>query len=115
MNSSSTPTCEEIELLLPAAAAGALDPDESRLVQAHLLDCARCLPLLAEYEQVIEQLAYAVPQREPSPQVFDRLMAAIQTAPVAAVVDAPPVRAPLPANGAAARPAPAPRRSLAEA
>src|SRR5689334_23469257 len=89
MNSSNAPTCEEIEQLLPAAAAGALDPDESRQVQAHLLDCPRCLPLLAEYEQVIEQLAYAVPQREPAPQVFDRLMAAIQAAPAADPVPAP--------------------------
>ena len=113
MKSFNTPTCEEIEALLPAAAAGALDPDETTLVQAHVVGCARCLPLLAEYEGVIEQLAYAVPQVAPPPQVFERLMAAVTApAPAGAPVIAPPVSLAVPAPLAAPTPRvvpPAPR------
>jgi hypothetical protein len=93
--------CEEIEPLLPAAAAGALDSDEQSVVQAHVLGCARCLPRLAEYESVIEQLAYAVPQVAPPPDLLPRLMRDVQTP------DATPAPAP------AVAPVPAPQRSPA--
>src|SRR5262245_43422707 len=101
MMSSNTPTCQEINALLPAAAAGAVDTAKSDEVEAHVMGCERCLPLLAEYEGVVEQLAYSVPQVEPPPQVFERLMAAV-TAPAAV---APVVAPALPATPA---PAPAP-------
>ena len=125
MKSSNTPTCEEIEALLPAAAAGALDPDENTLVQAHVVGCERCLPLLTEYDGVIEQLAYAVPQVEPPPQVFERLMAAVAAPAAVAPAATPlPAAAPAPALSPAPPAAPPvlrppaptpPRRSLIEA
>ncbi len=89
-------TCEEIEPLLPAAAAGALDADDNAAVQGHVFACALCLPRLAEYEGVVEQLAYAVPQVTPSATLLPRLLAAVQApAPVAAPVPAPvPVATP---------------------
>jgi hypothetical protein len=110
--------CEEIEPLLPAAAAGALDRDEQAVVQAHVLDCARCLPRLAEYESVVEQLAYAVPQVAPPPDLLPRLMQAVQ-ATGAQPAPAPGV-APVPApQRSPARPLPdapaAPRRGLLDA
>lgn len=96
-------TCEEIEPLLPAAAAGALDDDETAVVHAHVFTCARCLPRLAEYEGVVEQLAYAVPQTSPSSDLLPRLLHAVQaSAPVPAVDPAPrpvPLAAPAPRLG----------------
>ncbi len=89
-------TCEEIEPLLPAAAAGALDADDEAAVQGHVFSCARCLPRLAEYDGVVEQLAYAVPQVTPSAMLLPRLMQAVQApAPVAAPAPVPePVATP---------------------
>lgn len=93
-------TCEEIEPLLPAAAAGALDDEETAVVHAHVFDCARCLPRLAEYEGVVEQLAYAVPQVAPSPELLPRLLQSVEaSAPVGA-----PAASPVSAPASPARP-----------
>ena len=81
MNTLGALTCNEIEPLLPAAAAGALDPDDERRVQDHLLDCAACLPKLADYQDVVAQLAYAVPQVEPPPELRARLLARVGATP----------------------------------
>ncbi len=104
-------TCEEIWPLLPAAAAGALDADDEAAVQGHVFSCARCLPRLAEYEGVVEQLAYAVPQVTPSATLLPRLMQAVQApAPVAAPAPAPePVVPPFQPRPALVA-APGPRR-----
>lgn len=105
--------CDQVEPLLPAAAAGALDGDEQAAVQAHVLTCATCLPKLADYEGVVELLAYAVPQVAPPPDLLPRLLRAVET-PAPAPLPAP-VAVPPPALRPVAAPAPRRRVSLLEA
>ena len=58
-------TCREVELLLPATAAGALDVDEEETVRDHLATCPPCVKQLHDFQETVEQLAYAVPQVAP--------------------------------------------------
>ena len=74
-------TCQDIELLLPATAAGALDGDEAQTVKAHLALCPPCLKHLHDYQETVEQLAYTVPQVAPSALLRDRVLGSLSTAP----------------------------------
>jgi anti-sigma factor RsiW len=61
--------------LLPAYALGSLDEAERRLVSEHLAGCPACMAELAAYQTVAAQLALAVPDAQPSPDLKRRLMA----------------------------------------
>ncbi len=65
---------EEIQELIPAYAIGALQPDEAARVEAHLGSCGRCTLVFNEYEPVAESLAFAVPLREPPPDLKARTL-----------------------------------------
>lgn len=67
--------------LIPAYALGSLDPEETALVARHLETCARCRTELAAYEGVVADLATAVPTVAPSPDLKNRLMDRVHTAP----------------------------------
>lgn len=68
--------------LIPAYALGCLDDDEAEHVMAHLADCPACRAELASYRQVVGELAYSVPEAASPTGLRDRLLAAVQPAPM---------------------------------
>jgi len=64
--------------LLPAYALDCLDDDELIVVSEHLADCAECRAELSRYQTVADQLALAVPETTPPPELKARLMRRIQ-------------------------------------
>jgi len=76
-------SCREVEPLLPATAAGALDQDEARAVKAHLAGCPPCVQSLHDLEETVEQLAYAVPQVAPPAELRIRVLRAVSSTPPA--------------------------------
>ncbi|HEC23030.1 MAG TPA: hypothetical protein ENI95_08945 [Chloroflexi bacterium] len=67
--------------LLPAYALGCLDEDEKALVAEHLAVCSACREELRSYEHLVDRLALAAPDAEPSPALKQRLMAQLSPAP----------------------------------
>jgi len=67
--------CEPFRDLLPCYALDALDPDETRAVEAHVRSCTDCQAALKEYSTVSEGLMFAVPCQPPPPRVRARLIA----------------------------------------
>ena len=78
--------------LLPAYALGCLDPEDYALVTRHLEDCATCRIELETYRATAEELALAVVEDEPSPQLQQQLMARISPAPALAAPERPRAR-----------------------
>ena len=78
MEPRSASQCAVVARLLPAAAAGALDPLEQVGVTEHLSHCTACRATFAEYESLLLQLAYAVPLVEPPAHLHIHLMRAIR-------------------------------------
>lgn len=74
---------EAVIELMPAYALGSLDEDEAGLVARHLASCAVCQVELKEYEAVADALPLAVAVMDPPPALKDRLMAQIDTSPLA--------------------------------
>lgn len=70
-------TCREVEPLLPATAAGALDVDEEETVRDHLAICPPCVKQLHDFQETVEQLAYAVPQVAPPLALRGKVLQAI--------------------------------------
>jgi anti-sigma-K factor RskA len=68
---------EEVSELIPAYALGSLDAAEAVEVERHLRDCAACRLDLAAYEPVVDALALAAPDAEPSPALRLRLLAEV--------------------------------------
>jgi anti-sigma-K factor RskA len=64
---------EAIEGLIPAYALGAADPDDSRIVEAHLVACAACRGLLAEYRELGGDLLFAVPPMAAPAGITERM------------------------------------------
>lgn len=88
-------THDELQDLIPAYALGALEPEESARVQAHLPTCTTCQMALADYKRVNDALAASPPQIEPSPSLKAKALR----------VSTPRVGAPLPQQvRSAARP-----------
>jgi anti-sigma factor RsiW len=91
-------TCKEVEPLLPATAAGALDTDEEQVIKGHLAICPPCTKHLHEFQQAVEQLAFGVPQVDPPATLRVRVLQAIVTTPQP---PAPPPAQPFRGGGAA--------------
>ena len=70
---------EEFLELIPAYALDALDPEERQAVEARLAQDAEAQRLLAEYRQVSDLLALAVPAREAPAGLGDDLRARLAT------------------------------------
>jgi anti-sigma-K factor RskA len=64
---------ESTEGLIPAYALGAVDPDESRDVEAHLAACATCRDLLAEYRELGGGLLFATPPMAAPAGITERM------------------------------------------
>jgi hypothetical protein len=86
--------CEELADLLPADALNALDAPEHELVAAHTARCADCAQEQRALVEVAAQLALALPQQHPSPDLAARILAAAQRdlTPGQSAVDLSPVR-----------------------
>lgn len=68
-------TCTEIAGLLPAAAIGALDPDEARLVADHVATCAACHLELERLGPLTTSLAFTAPSVEPPARLRANILA----------------------------------------
>jgi len=64
--------------LIPAYVLGCLDGEEFHAVVAHLASCAECQRACQSYQEVVSQMAYAVPQVDPPMRVKVAVMAQIQ-------------------------------------
>lgn len=64
--------------LIPAYALDCLDREESQAVTEHLASCVECQAALFGYQEVVGQMAYAVPQADPPASVKAALMAQVQ-------------------------------------
>ena len=60
--------------LLPAHSLDCLDEEDIAIVSEHLAVCDDCSSELRAFQAVIDDLALAVPDREPPPDLESRLM-----------------------------------------
>lgn len=71
--------CARLAALAPAAALGALDPDEAAFLRAHLAACPRPHPELRDAVELAASIAGAWPDEDaPSPQLRSRLLGAVR-------------------------------------
>ncbi len=78
--------CEEFGKLIPWYASGTLDREEKARLEAHLQHCPTCRAELAETLQVAQAVKaslFALPG--PGEHVWDKLLSALQFAPLARV------------------------------
>jgi anti-sigma-K factor RskA len=82
--------CNDIQLLLPAYALGALEPEEQSRVDDHLATCQTCRAEAASYAHVVDSLGVAAPHESPPPALKAQVLAAAtgQTIPAREVVAA---------------------------
>lgn len=59
--------------LLPAYAIGSLDSDDLHRVEQHLSSCLLCRDESHTFQALADQLSFAVPAADPSPELKDRL------------------------------------------
>jgi anti-sigma-K factor RskA len=78
-----------IHELTAGYALDALDDDERRTFEEHLEECERCRDELASFGGVTGALALAVSGPEPSPELRDRVLAAVRAEPQNVVPLAP--------------------------
>jgi anti-sigma-K factor RskA len=78
LNGSKPQDCDEVHALIPAYSVGATDPEETRLVEAHLKTCLEAAAELKEYRSLTEKLLYSVPPMQAPARIHDQLMAKIQ-------------------------------------
>jgi anti-sigma-K factor RskA len=64
---------------LPAYALGSLEAEETRRIEAHLLNCLICRNELADFQAVVEQLSLAAPAAIPSPDLKEQLLQRVRT------------------------------------
>jgi anti-sigma-K factor RskA len=68
---------QHVDDLIAAYALDCLDEEEAIKVSGHLANCARCRAELSVYRQVVDQLPLTVKQRQPPPQLKEKLMAQV--------------------------------------
>jgi Anti-sigma-K factor rskA/Putative zinc-finger len=73
----------QFDELAAGYALHALDSEDERQFLRHLSDCPRCREALSDYTEVAAALADNPSTMEPSPQLGDRIMAAIANEPAA--------------------------------
>lgn len=66
--------------LLPAYAIGSLDADELHRVEEHLLSCWVCRNESNAFQAVADELSFAAPVAEPSPDLRNRLIQRVHSA-----------------------------------
>ncbi len=69
-----TTDCTEIHELIPAYCLEATDPDETRLVAAHLAECPDAAVEAAEYRALSEALLFSAPVATPPARLADKLL-----------------------------------------
>lgn len=72
--------CQQIEMLLPAYALGALDRADFALVERHLEECGQCRKELTQYQAMADDLLLATPTVEPPQRLRDTLAKSLPTA-----------------------------------
>jgi len=103
---------EPFDELAVGWALHALEPEDEAVFGAHLPQCPRCAHTVAETSEVMSALASDLPPAEPSPDLRDRLRAAVerteQLPPPAGAGPQDPAAVPadVPAPGGPAAPAP---------
>ena len=86
-----TDDCARLTALAPAAALGALDPDEAAFVRAHLAACRHRHPELRDAVALAAAIGGAWPEEDaPSPQLRTRLLSAARGQPTDAAPGARP-------------------------
>ena len=68
-------TCKQAAQLLPALALDALDGPERELVEAHLRRCPDCAREQQALQEIVTQLALAVPQVDPPAALREQIVA----------------------------------------
>jgi anti-sigma-K factor RskA len=71
--------CDAILDLIPEYAFGLTNSEETRLVEANLAHCPEATAQLEDYRNLQNEMRGGVPQLDPSPQLGERLMAAVAT------------------------------------
>jgi len=66
--------------LLPAYALNSLDPEEANQVEKHLASCLICRAESNAFQTATDQLSFAAPVADPSPDLKSRLMQRVQSA-----------------------------------
>jgi anti-sigma-K factor RskA len=64
--------------LLPEYALNCLDAEEAAMVAEHLIVCEQCREEFEAFQTVTDQLAFAVPEVQPSPKLKTRILKNIQ-------------------------------------
>ena len=97
-------THAEADEMLAAYALGALAPADLQRVEEHLATCERHAQAAAELVRVTPALALTAPDREPSPELRSRILAALRSEDAA--IPPPPIArlAPRPAEASPPRP-----------
>jgi hypothetical protein len=67
-------TCEAVHSLIPAYSVGATDPEETRLVEAHLETCPEAAAELKAYRALAATLLHSAPPMQAPPHLHDQLM-----------------------------------------
>lgn len=76
--------CSEVQQLIPDLLLGEISADDEAVVRTHLsAGCEACAKVTAETEATFGLLFDVVPPDTPSPELADRLLARIETEPVA--------------------------------
>src|SRR2546426_840850 len=70
--------CQQFEELAGAYALGAIGDLEQHAAQAHLMTCDRCQHTAHELQTVTDLLPLVVPPVEPSSNLKNRIMAAVE-------------------------------------
>jgi len=70
-------THADVRELIASYAVGALEPEDTSLVQEHLVDCGFCANLAREASEVAHYLPYAAPSREAPVGSLERLLVAV--------------------------------------
>jgi anti-sigma-K factor RskA len=98
---------EDYKAMLPLLALSTLDSEEARALEQHLPACAECSAELDDWQATAAALAHTPKPLEPSPQVRERILAAVRAESGSARADNV-----IPISSAAARAARSPSRSL---